>query len=284
MLLYKYLSPSLTSVLESQMVRFSQPSALNDPFEFRPNVSSIMSKEDILLQLKNTLPELIHERYKELSPAEQKLLPYKVFAKNITAFLSSSETTILQALTNATPTVSDKIFDTMNKSIGIFCLSENPYSELMWSHYADSHQGFVVKFDSKSAFFHQRRSEVDELRHLRKVGYSEQRPSFTLSEVKDFTPYLTKSDQWSYEAEWRIMFALEDANCIIEHENSNIHLFQFPHSALKSITFGHRMSDSKRFEIVEIINSTSKFKHLEIREAKIGKTDYKIHISNYTAP
>lgn len=284
MRLYKYLSPNLTSVLENQMVRFSQPSVLNDPFELRPHISSIMSKEEMTAQLKTLLPGIIEEKYKELSAAERKLLPYKIFVKKMTEILTNSKATMIQALADATPETSSKIFEAMNKSIGIFCLSEKPDSELMWSHYADSHQGFVIEFDTACSFFNQRRSEVDELRHIRKVEYSDQRPSITLSEVTSFTPFLTKGSQWSYEAEWRIMFALQDATRVIELELANIYLFQFPHDALKSITFGHRMSEPKKAEIVEIITSTIQFKHVELREAKIGNTDYKIHVSEYINP
>jgi len=284
MRLYKYLSPKLTSVLENQMVRFSQPSVLNDPFELRPHISSIMSDEEMTAQLKTLLPGIIEDKYKELSAPERKLLPYKVFVKKMTEILTNSKATMIQALANATPETSNKIFDAMNKSIGIFCLSEKPDNELMWSHYADSHQGFVIEFESECSFFNQRRSEVDELRHLRKVEYSDRRPSIILSEVTDFTPFLTKGSQWSYEAEWRIMFALQDATHVIEFEMANIYLFQFPHDAIKSITFGHRMSETKKSEIVKIVTSIDQLKHVEFREALIGSSDYKIHISNYIKP
>ncbi|KNE87154.1 hypothetical protein PSTG_19467, partial [Puccinia striiformis f. sp. tritici PST-78] len=86
----------------------------------------------------------------------------------MTEILTNSKAVMMQALADATPETSSKIFDALNKSIGIFCLSEKPDSELMWSHYADSHQGFVIEFETECSFFNQRRSEVDELRHIRK--------------------------------------------------------------------------------------------------------------------
>lgn len=280
MRLYKYLSPKLTTILENQMVRFSQPSVLNDPFELKPHISSVMSKEDMVILLEELLPNIISEEYNKLSSFEKSLLPYKPFEKSMTTMITSSEALMLKTLTDATPLISEKIFEGMDRSLGIFCLSEKRDNELMWSHYADSHQGFVVEFDSDSAFFNQKKTDVDEFRYMRKVEYSDHRPSITLNKIEDFTPFLTKGSQWSYEAEWRIMFALADATQVIEQPQSNIYLFQFPADALRSITFGHRMNDSKRNEIIEIIKSTPQFKHVSFHEAVIGSRDYRIHISD----
>ena len=38
-------------------------------------------------------------------------------------------------------------------NIGIFSLSKVPDNILMWSHYADSHKGIVLEFDSNHAYF-----------------------------------------------------------------------------------------------------------------------------------
>ena len=47
----------------------------------------------------------------------------------------------------------------LNLNIGILCLSEVRDSILMWGHYTDSHQGFVIGFDSDQPFFSNRRSD-----------------------------------------------------------------------------------------------------------------------------
>lgn len=280
MRLYKYLSPNLVTVLENQMVRFSQPSVLNDPFELRPHISSAMSKSDMKKYAEDLLPNMIDEEYKKLSTKEKTLIPYKVFVKKMSGLLTHNNGAMIKLLTEQNPKISTRIFDEMDSSLGIFCLSEKPDSELMWSHYADSHQGFVLEFDSNSKFFNQKRSNADEFRHVRKVEYSDNRPSITLNEIKDFTPFLTKGSQWSYEAEWRIMFSLEDATQTIEQAQSNIHLFKFPHEALRSVIFGHRTKKVLRNQIIDAINSTPKFSHVCLREATIGTTDYKINISD----
>ena len=37
MIFYKYLPPERINILQNRLIRFTQPSALNDPFEGRPN-------------------------------------------------------------------------------------------------------------------------------------------------------------------------------------------------------------------------------------------------------
>jgi len=283
MRLYKYLSPYHTRILENQMVRFSQPSVLNDPYELKPHISSIMSKEDTINQFSQLLPGMIDDEYSKIPLHMKALLQYDKFQQAMTTIITSSESMMLDAITKHTPAFADMIYDTMDKLIGIFCLSENPDNELMWSHYADSHQGFVIEFDSEAYFFNQKKSNFDEFRHLKEIKYSDQRPSITLNKVRDFTPFLTKGSQWSYEKEWRMMLPLADASQVIEQEVANIYLFKFPYEALRSIVFGYRMDAPKRAYIRGIVKSSSQFDHIKFYEAKIGKTDYRVTIEECPA-
>ncbi|MDV1154738.1 DUF2971 domain-containing protein [Citrobacter freundii] len=41
----------------------------------------------------------------------------------------------------------------INQNLACLCLSKNPLNVLMWSHYADKHQGFVVAIDTEKAGF-----------------------------------------------------------------------------------------------------------------------------------
>jgi hypothetical protein len=45
MALYKYLIPARLDVLERRRIRFTQPAAFNDPFEFKPYIESAASQE-----------------------------------------------------------------------------------------------------------------------------------------------------------------------------------------------------------------------------------------------
>jgi hypothetical protein len=146
----------------------------------------------------------------------------------------------------------------------------------MWAHYADSHQGFIVEFDSDSPFFNQRKGPEDELRHLRKILYSGQRPSLVLSEVEDFSPFLTKGSDWSYETEWRMMLPLSTASRVIGDGPTAIHLFEYPKCAIRSVIFGCRMTESKQAEILQILYDIGEFEHVQRMKVQIDETRYRL--------
>lgn len=55
--------------------------------------------------------------------------------------------------TRAAKLLEKTIHDGLGKKIGILSLTENPSNLLMWAHYANSNQGFVIAFDSSHEFF-----------------------------------------------------------------------------------------------------------------------------------
>jgi hypothetical protein len=117
-------------------------------------------------------------------------------------------------------------------AIGFFCMSEVPDDLLMWSHYADSHKGFCIGFE---------RRETNPLgSQAAPVSY---RPGYPRLSARDFDPkvnpdsidqvWLTKSDRWSYEREWRLLSG--SGNCARPLGAS-----------ICSVIFGARMSDEDR--------------------------------------
>lgn len=46
-MLFKYLEPDRIDVLDSNLIRFTQPADFNDPFEFKPVISTLASKEEM---------------------------------------------------------------------------------------------------------------------------------------------------------------------------------------------------------------------------------------------
>ncbi|MCD6061748.1 MAG: hypothetical protein K0S16_2059 [Moraxellaceae bacterium] len=93
-------------------------------------------------------------------------------------------------------------------SFGVACFTQDWQSPLMWSHYADQHEGFCIEY----------RVCKDELarddRHMflqQHVQYVSALPEICLSEVL-FSPHQvlnrllsTKSIEWAYEKEWRLI-------------------------------------------------------------------------------
>ncbi len=61
MSLYKYVSPERIDILTNGFIRFSQPSAFNDPFETFPCFTAGLSDEDIKDVLKNHKPDKLKQ-------------------------------------------------------------------------------------------------------------------------------------------------------------------------------------------------------------------------------
>lgn len=125
--------------------------------------------------------------------------------------------------------------------LGIISLSENYNNPLMWAHYADEHRGMVVEFDFNEPFFEDsisfnngKRSRFgpnvlgDRYEYPEKVDYQRELPNFSRFELsapdtqdeyhwnKFFKTILfTKSIDWIYEQEQRIVVPLKDADSII---------------------------------------------------------------------
>ncbi|WP_305405797.1 DUF2971 domain-containing protein [Photobacterium leiognathi] len=97
---------------------------------------------------------------------------------------------------------------------GIISLSETPDNLLMWSHYADNHKGAVIEFtiDENYPFdlFNVCHIPMSSDAILRKVNYRKNRKSPLNNSLEDLRNhyYLTKSDEWIYEKEYRYIFPI----------------------------------------------------------------------------
>jgi len=118
----------------------------------------------------------------------------------------------------------------------------------MWAHYARSHEGFVLEFDSEEHDFEQ-------LGELREVTYQPDRPILDPTKPPTIEPFLRKSPEWKYEQEFRIMRRLEmcerrsvkGADCFFVH---------LPRRCVKAVYLGSRMDPAKAKEISTIMAET----------------------------
>lgn len=276
MRLYKYLHPDRIDVLRNGTIRFSSPKVLNDPFELKPHISALAPKNNIHSDFETLLPSLLAEEYAKLPAEARRKVSIKQFQQLAKAHLPQLKAQFQEYAEMVLPMAQRIMSDKFEEMIGILCLTESPASLLMWAHYADSHQGFVVEFDATSPFFDQRKSSEDEFRHLRKVIYRELRPSLVLSEVEDFSPFLTKGVDWSYEAEWRMMLPLSDASEVIGSGPTAIHLFEYPRLSIRSIIMGCRMSESKEDEIRQTLRATDELKEVPCSRVQLDDTHYRL--------
>ena len=91
----------------------------------------------------------------------------------------------------------------------VACFSEIGDSIIMWSYYANSHQGVCLKYEPQLLDTSNIEYEAI-LKSIRKVWYSNIR--FEDKEGK-FSPFL-KSEEWSHEREWRMFRNINETNKI----------------------------------------------------------------------
>jgi hypothetical protein len=239
MALYKYLTPARLDVLERRRIRFTQPGAFNDPFEFKPYIESAASQEHLSEYLEQNFDVILRRELKEY-PILSKLLPGES-AVDLLRPLKSSIPDLFQLLQpQFLPGVSAAINSSLNLNVGVLCLAEIRDSLLMWGHYTDNHEGFVIGFDQNHPFFSVRRGPEDEFGFLRQMKYSRNRPRVTLANTTGTEWFETKSDEWAYEKEWRMLRVLESAEARLEAVPHPICLFSFPADAVVEIIAGLR--------------------------------------------
>jgi len=109
---------------------------------------------------------------------------------------------------------------------------------MIWSHYANSHQGFCLEFDISKAPFE----------NAHRVRYQRKRALYDLSAVHEKANatnlLLTKYIDWRYEEEWRIIVDKGGAT------------YPFPPEALTGVIFDCHMSEADKIKIKNWINQS----------------------------
>lgn len=108
----------------------------------------------------------------------------------------------------------------LQKTIKVACFSEKIDSSIMWSHYADSHQGFCLEYKI-SDIIHEK-TDI-----LLPVLYSEERIFDGECELEEYREFMNrirsviyKEEDWDYEKEWR--FIIKDNDEQKERYISNV--------------------------------------------------------------
>ncbi|ELY1972882.1 DUF2971 domain-containing protein, partial [Aeromonas salmonicida] len=132
---------------------------------------------------------------------------------------------------------------------------------LMWSHYAQSHEGFVIGFNSQHSYFNFGVSEIE---------YSEKRPFLNpLQGRQDASLFRTKSIDWAYEQEVRKSMEfvkrrpIGNGNTFLPYPEvlpdhadeiyKKVRLFDFPKDAISSLVFGWKSTNELRRSLVHLL-------------------------------
>lgn len=168
------------------------------------------------------------------------------------------------------------------------CLTESNDNLLMWSHYADSNRGICIEYDLKLLMETQYSKHLSYLypvlygnrRYVAKdyleliQNTKELREGIKESIIVDTYDYynvlplfLTKSLDWSYEREWRIVYTKKDLYDLNDQElySSNIY---FP--CVNAVYLGYRIEPEVRRSIEEACERLSRREKREIKVYQVG--------------
>ena len=167
----------------------------------------------------------------------------------------------------------NKMFRGFKEMIGILCMSKNPTSILMWSHYANAHKGIVYEFDYDLLAF--KKTEGYDIYPIM-VEYTHSRKyellSYTLQydDMKQqFIRLLkTKAVDWAYEEEIRFMNLGKGNFCR-----------KFDPKCLKSIIFGMR-TNGEEIKKVKKLCKEHNLGHIKFKQAKFIDGRFEIEIVN----
>ena len=227
MALYKYLTKENLKRVLGCSIRFTQPGAFNDPFEMVPELYVPDGTGSGTLNLQFSVT------------AERRSPP-------IGDLPDDFQSDFCHDLN------SRGILDSLNESVGILCLSKNPESLLMWSHYADEYSGGIIEFDDSHEFF---TGAFD-------IEYREVRPK------KDISTYISsnapipiselcvKSKEWEYEEEVRVVRSFSECKKVSDFNGYPVYVMEFPIECIKCVVLGERMPIATQREIWQLVKDT----------------------------
>lgn len=194
---YRPINKYFFSSIENSQIFFRNPLDFNDPFECRFSQITITQRDWIT-----------HVKYLKSNGL------YDKFVENSDSNRDPREEMI------------SKFFESL-KAMGVSCFTTKNNNGLMWSHYANSHKGLCLEFDTLA--------DVTLFKELYKVKYVNNRWAYNYlrNPLKVYEFFSRKSNIWKYEEEYRV----------IKIEKG---LHAFNKNSLKKVIFGCRTSKQNR--------------------------------------
>ncbi len=282
MVLYKYVSAERIDILQNRLIRFTQPNALNDPFEAKPHFHAFATKKGFASAFADMIRQAPTVVWLDFRRVTQTNLDQHAFADKLEEDPDYANQLYKNVGLPNLLLKERKRVERWFNSVGILSLSETPDNLLMWSHYAKEHTGFVLMLDGSHKFF-EGNEPFPGFAKPEPVQYKLERPSTTIEEVTVPEIFLTKGSDWQYEKEWRYLKFLNDADNRHERPNTPpVELFRLPPKCIMGVILGCRSSKELKDTILALRRDDPELGHLRILQAILqagaSKTHYRLGI------
>ena len=281
-----YTADALKLALVSATRKWSSPFEFNDPFDNRLDIQWTGSSIDIENSMAARIIRLVEEENTNLDLLSPEIL-FLVYT--IRAMPSADRSAFLEILKEPEEIYTqaglsdlhvkiNEALELLLSDTSIFCLTEDHDNLLMWAHYADNHKGGVIKFLPVE--------QVDSpLLLAKKVVYSASSPAMEFTNLLDNTAEfrraiidtitLTKSIDWQYEKEWRVVTALR--NHVKKYE-----ILPFAEEEVGGLYLGCRIPEKNKSELIEII--AEKYPWAPIYQAIPKKSEFSLTFEQLSGP
>lgn len=260
--LYKYRPDNehTLRLLECQELWFSFAADFNDPFDCRVLLDCDGDEGD-WMKLAESLPISTEEKRKGME--------------------------YLKSISFDPKTIKEQHDKYDFRNLIVYCLSEIRDNILMWSHYANSHHGICIGFETsiQDNSLCIRHNDIDLNCHcepiyhnflpISKVDYENQCPppyNFCKSKTSELIAfYTTKAKDWNYEKERRI---------IMPHGELKKNIIKFDKSILKEVIVGSKLKQTFVEKIFTIIKKDylAEGHSVEVFESSLDEQKYKLNI------
>lgn len=217
----------LENTIRRRLIRFSRASGFNDPWDCKPSFSVPEERNEI-----ERLVHFMHAASVKHTPKRMDQAEREARTKHYLENPSQLRADLASA--------SAEMWAQMDLRYRIYCLSARSDAQLMWGHYADHHRGVCLEFDVRTRDFS---SAIQ-------VNYNAAYPAYSLADKTDISPFHTKSSDWAYEDEYRLIAQEEGeavgSGTLMTREDG---LFQFSEGALLSVIIGSSATEAASREI-----------------------------------
>jgi hypothetical protein len=284
---FKYTTRSTAhAILDSGTLRWSSPNCFNDPFDMQFDLYVDIDEERITRLTIDSLWTAFYspEGIKAGNPLGDLIRQYRsIFPKLSRDAFGTAFGELIRGMCRRLPAHVSELnlrFQEGMKHAKVLCLSERRDSVLMWSHYADSHEGVVFELacvpELDSAWGSAMRVTYRDVmppafddESLIRLG-SGQGHSSPRALLDKFVT--AKAQDWAYEREWRVVLHLTDPS----QRTQDI---RFSPPELAAIYLGCRMSDEHKAEIASKIRTN--FPGTKILAAEKMEGEFALRFSDY---
>ena len=237
-----------TENLNNRVLYFGSPSNFNDPFDCAlwPQIKPPTDIE----------ANAICARFLELGRGS--------FQSDMQRQFLAVETSEWRTrLMNSAEKIISERREEFSENTGISCFSERNDNILMWSHYSSHHKGFCLEFHS----------DADLFTKAKRVIYSNDIPTIDLCELmldddfeKVFAIFCTKSSDWQYEREWRVL-------------RQEVGPYCYPQHLLKAIYFGAKAAESTIMQICDVVKCNQL--NVDLHRGRLSKSRFRIEFDQF---